>query len=91
MATNDGGPAFPRVITEWDQQPGETDVTAKVTSVGGMTLRDYFAAKFAAAWVVALSARIGMPGYLDSAAAVEANRLGLLQADAMLAEREAGK
>lgn len=89
MATNDGGPAFPGNAV-YHPDHGVTHANAFV-ELGGMTLRDYFAAKFAAAWVVALSARIGMPGYLDSAAAVEANRLGLLQADAMLAEREAGK
>jgi hypothetical protein len=37
----DGGPAFPEVVTEYDPDIGRREVT----SVGGMTLRDYFAAK----------------------------------------------
>ena len=50
--------------------------------------RDYFAAAFAAEWVAVLSRRRDVHGYSDTAACVEANRLGLLQADAMLKARE---
>lgn len=39
----DGGPAFPEVVTEYHGSHGE--YTQDVHSVGGMTLRDYFAAK----------------------------------------------
>ena len=54
----------------------------------GMSLRDYLAATFAAAWVVALSIRHNDLGWSDAGAAVEANRLGLLQADEMIRARE---
>lgn len=37
--TNTGGPAFPEIVTEW---PGSN--YHNTHSVGGMTLRDYFAA-----------------------------------------------
>ncbi len=40
-ARNDGGPAFPMVATEYNHDIQER----VVTSTGGMTLRDYFAAK----------------------------------------------
>lgn len=66
--------------------PGPWDI---VDGSNDGRLRDYFAAKFAAAWVVALSARTEIPAYCDSDAAVEACRLGLLQADAMLAAQDA--
>ena len=69
---NDGGPAFP--------DDGQANYT------GGMSLRDYAAIKFSAAWTIALRGA-GREGYSDRGAAYEAVRLGLIQADAMLAER----
>lgn len=71
---NEGGPAFP------------TDTKDKFipTPGGGMSLRCYFAAKFAAAWTIALSARWKEEGCDDRAIANEAARLGLWQAEAML-------
>jgi hypothetical protein len=83
-AQNNGGPAFPipGVTCHYD------DGSFKDPDHGGMTLRDYCATKFAAAWVVALSARHCQPGYSDTEVVYEANRLGLAQADAMLAARE---
>lgn len=41
MTKNDGGPAFPTVNYE---KPGNNLGTSIMTIVGGMTLRDYFAA-----------------------------------------------
>jgi hypothetical protein len=47
--TRDGGPAFPQIETEPQLHRFGCDDTAhcfgSVTSVGGMSLRDYFAAK----------------------------------------------
>lgn len=51
----------------------------------GLTVRQFYAATFAAAWIAVLERRRGEPGYDDTAAAIESNRLGLRQADAMLA------
>ena len=78
---NDGGPAFP-VLTEYGQY------LEVVNTASGMSLRDYFAAKFAAAWVVALSRRWQEPTCADTDILHEANRRGLEQADAMLAARQ---
>jgi hypothetical protein len=80
---NDGGAAFP--VPPLPDRTDEMQYGAE-----GMSLRDWFAGQFAAAWVVALSVRHGEPGWLDADAAIVANRLGLAQADAMLAEREKG-
>ena len=41
MEKNDGGPAFPRL----ESLSNKTPAYAVATSAGGMTLRDYFAAK----------------------------------------------
>ena len=83
MADKTGGPAFPDPIRA---DPG---VVPCPEGSSGMTLRDWFAGRFAAAWVIAISRRHAERGYEDEAAAVEANRLGLIQADAMLKAREA--
>lgn len=74
---DDGGTAFPATEADHGLNFGNS----------GMSLRDYFAAKFIAAWVVALGARHGQPGYSDRDAMWEAIRLGTEQADVMLAER----
>jgi len=42
-AQDNGGPAFPEVVTEYHGSSG--DYSQDVHSVGGMPLRDYFAAK----------------------------------------------
>jgi|GEM_PF-6665852 len=96
---NDGGPAFHEIVTEYDDDAHgslsslnwiKRKYTENVYSVGGMSLRDYAAIKFSAAWTIALSGRDGREGYSDRGAAYEAVRLGLIQADAMLAERAKG-
>jgi hypothetical protein len=38
---DDGGPAFPETTDEWDRDSDRY----RPVSIGGMTLRDYFAAK----------------------------------------------
>lgn len=82
MTDKTGGPAFPQVY-----HPDMCCDPAYVPA--GMSLRDYMATKFAAAWTVALATRHGGPGlWGDEATSLEANRLGLKQADAMLQERE---
>ena len=48
---NDGGSAFPLVKTEYDRDRNE--YTGNVFSTGGMTLRDYFAAKAMQSLVIA--------------------------------------
>ena len=53
-----------------------------------ISLRDYFAGEFAAAWVIVLSRGRDTLGYDDAACITDANRLGLMQADDMLKERE---
>ena len=78
---NDGGPAFPVLV--YDEVRGSHNET------DGMSLRDWFAGKFAAAWVVGLESRRGEEGYSDEAAALEACRLGLMQADYMIEKRAA--
>ena len=85
---NDGGPAYPQIVTEYDEDAHK--YTGNVHSIGGMSLRDYAAIKFSAAWTIALSGRDGREGYSDRCAAYEAVRLGLIQADALLAERAKG-
>lgn len=85
---NDGGPAFP-TDTKDKFIPTPDGGMAPASHYGwepheGMSLRHYFAAKFAAAWTVALSARWREDGCDDRAIANEAARLGLWQAEAML-------
>jgi hypothetical protein len=78
---DDGGCAFP--AEQHETQDGRWNQTFDP----GMTLRDYAAIRFAAAWVAAISGRPHSEP--DSAVAVEANRLGLLQADAFIQQRRA--
>lgn len=82
---DDGGPAFP--VSTRNQEFGCYGHQDNVGTwqYGGMTLRDYAAIRFAAAWVAAISAR--PHGERDDAVAIEANRLGLLQADAFIEQR----
>ena len=77
MSNNTGGPAFPGV--EYKQPGGELGVSV-MTIVGGMTLRDYFAAK-ALQGICASGPDISNP-----VIAAEAYAL----ADAMLKQREVG-
>ena len=71
----DGGPAFPLRGSAYDEDLAQRHE--------GLSLRDYYATHFAAAWTVALARRSAWPG-LDESTVREAVRLGVLQADAML-------
>jgi hypothetical protein len=85
---NDGGPAFPITRRKNERYMDEMgyDRTRAVEGLeGGMTLRDYAAIKFAAAWVPVLGLTT-MPETREQRAA-EAVRLGLVQADAFLKAR----
>lgn len=77
---NDGGPAFPE--TRYDER------TRQEVQWTGMSLRDWYAGQFAAAWVAVLAQRRNENGYTDEGAVFEANRLGIMQADHMLKVRE---
>ena len=70
-----GGPAFPEVRTEYDIRVDEREVT----SVGGMSLRDYFAAASMQAIAPQLAAELGM---------IDFAKLCYEAADAMLKARE---
>ena len=76
MTTNTGGPAFPHVADLVQHSPNGGITTKPITS-GGMTLRDYFAAK-------ALVALATYEEYHPERAAKYAYEY----ADAMLAARE---
>jgi len=73
---DNGGSAFPEVKT---RKHYVTDI--EVRSVGGMSLRDYFAAKVYAAMIV------GGHWPIDSSREDQA-RMAYVHADAMLAERD---
>lgn len=75
-ASDDGGDVFPQSYVGSDR-PHEG-------IGGGMTLRQHYAGQFAAAWVLALSSRKHDEN--DMCVAGEANRLGIKQADALLAQ-----
>ena len=75
MSKNDGGPAFPTAL--WDGHTVTSDGKQHLTQVGGMTLRDYFAAK-------AMQAMVTHYGTRDMD---DCPPLAYELADAMLAER----
>lgn len=79
MSTNDGGPAFPQPCTEG----GYSANSPYGIAGGGMTLRDYFAARAMQSIVSVLHAGI-RPTDLESMA-----RDAYVIADAMLKAREA--
>lgn len=68
MSTNDGGAAFPTPYTTRDGDHFSTEYE------GGMTLRDYFAAK-------------AMPHYFGTGSPESRAKAAYAEADAMLAER----
>jgi hypothetical protein len=75
--TNTGGPAFPGVEYK---QPGGVGVSV-MTIVGGMTLRDYFAAKV-------MHTYLGNPAF-SNVPQKEIARMAYMTADLMLEAREA--
>lgn len=80
MSKQDGGSAFPQVKTT-KQYTTDPDIH----SVGGMTLRDYFAAK-AIQGLCVEAGKGTISTFLDGAKV--AAELAYAQADAMLAARE---
>ena len=88
-ALGPGYPEEPEAIAKWNAATPRVE-PGKVIPLDLWTKRHELAARFASAWVAALSTRRGEPSYSDSDAAIEANRLGIQQADSileMLAER----
>ncbi len=86
MSNNTGGPAFPGV--EYKQPGGELGVSV-MTIVGGMTLRDYFAAKA----MQGLMTRKEQGGFDFAVYEKDAMRVAMWAyalADEMLKQREAG-
>ena len=77
---SNGGPAFPQ--HGWSSNP---EIVARMQDQGGMTLRDYFAAKACAAIVGSLMNRETWHGWSNPEIAKEAYDV----ADAMLAVRSA--
>jgi len=86
MNKNDGGPAFPVIQTELETVGNDGEYTSfgNTFSDGGMTLRDYFAAKAMAALIGTATGpcMAGLEGYEPHTAA-GAYRI----ADAMIAAR----
>lgn len=80
MSARDGGPAFPEIRTETTGERGE--YTQEVYSAGGMSLRDYFAAKAISSAITAFSSQFSKPNRHDLA------KYAYEVADAMLAARE---
>jgi hypothetical protein len=89
---NNGGPAFPQIRTNREEQTGSThehavDI-ANVHSYGGMTMRDYFAAQ-ALPQVMQSADNQSVLAWPNWAKEVAAASYEI--ADAMLAERERAK
>lgn len=80
-AHNDGGPAFPIPIAGCNDGSVYNTLEQSSGELGGMTLRDYFAAK-------AMQSLIVDPERADQSRE-ECARLSYLMADAMLAARGA--
>lgn len=91
--SKDGGPAFPEIDTYQEGERG--DYWARVQSAGGMSLRDYFAAKAMQGLIASMPAnadstplrRAMEKAGLNSAEELHA-RNAYLVADAMLEERK---
>lgn len=89
MGINTGGPAFPQIDTETVGNGGE--YSDRVYSYGGMTLRDYFAAKASEADIMAMQHKV--PREVDGVTYTDLppnwrQTARYLHADAMLAERD---
>ena len=81
MNTEDGGPAFPMHTPDWHEQQNEAGYNGCDFTMG-MSLRDYFAAKYIAGYMA-------HPG-IGFASRDEAAQEAYLMADALLAARNAG-
>ena len=78
---DDGGPAFPRVVTELVNDVDLNENFPETYSVGGMSLRDYFAAKAMQGHLAHGAEYATWQAFAEDAYAM---------ADAMLAARKAG-
>ena len=83
MNKDDGGSAFPQV--ESQQAGSQGDYHTEVYSAGGMSLRDYFAAK---AMQSIVAGAMAQGGANEAADAPELAKVAWLMADAMLATRK---
>jgi hypothetical protein len=83
MSKDEGGSAFPQV--ESQQVGSQGEYHTEVYSVGGMSLRDYFAAK---AMQSIVAGAIAQGGATEADDAPELARVAWLMADAMLATRK---
>ena len=82
MSANNGGPAFPQPIV--DTRGNSGIVSAEEMQVGGMTLRDYFAAKAMQGLVASCNNQDRLEGILGFRKISEA---AYAAADAMLKAR----
>lgn len=83
MALDDGGSAFPEIMTDVRDTHGNSQ--SDTYSFGGMSLRDYFAAKAMQAIIGTAAAPCFHLGKIDVEPAAES---AYLMADAMLAARK---
>lgn len=92
MSKDNGGPAFAR---PYGGHPDPAMNDPEMQAQDGMSLRDYFAAGFAAAQATATSADTGfiVPDYIypdgEESVAQKIARISYVMADAMLAARSA--
>jgi hypothetical protein len=84
---NVGGQAFPGLNAEFTGISSEGQERYEIQPSGGMTLRDYFAAKALAALLSRVETVTG--DYVTNASAVEATEAAYKYADAMLCARSA--
>ena len=81
MPKNDGGPAYPTTM-EYNEALAKWQ---SVTDSDGMSLRDYAAVHYTAAWIVSLGRGLNLS---EETIAELAHDKGQIQADAMIAARE---
>lgn len=83
MSPNNGGPAFPEVVTDLDYNEGTQERFPNTYSVGGMTLRQWYAG-------LAMQGLCASGEYRNATADWIAHEADAI-ADAMLAAREGDK
>lgn len=83
---NDGGPAFPQITTD-SSYAENGEAYGHTYSVGGMTLRDWFAGQALQGWCAAAPSVRNEPMNMTRGHADEIAQGCFRYADAMLAER----